>query len=204
MTHAGLSNSEYMDAMLFGPMDQGTANYFQEKVQALQTYIPESFQHVYHDLRDTVNRYTSLDLQDAARAVVSHVGNMWKGDYIRPLVEVSDIQAAPPVMRRWIMAQPDIRELYHKQECSGYDEDYIDVQPGVVGEDHDDYLRVVGGMVIDNEDGGYDCMLYNHTMEEEVQLTHDEKSEILTTWQSVAYATKQRSLDPTSKYGQKF
>ena len=51
------------------------------------------------------------------------------------------------------MAQPDIRSLYHKGHCDGYSDTYVDMEPGLVGEQHYDYRRVMDGVVEETETG---------------------------------------------------
>lgn len=66
---------------------------------------------------------------------------------------IAEIQAAKPIMQRFIMTEPTIRNLYHKQLCDGYSDSYVDTEPGKIGEAHYDYRRVMNGIITDFYEG---------------------------------------------------
>lgn len=196
-----LSSSNYFDAMLYGARDNEVSDYFMQKVDTLQQIIPEQYQTLYNDIRENATFINSDYMKDVTSSLLSHVGSMWKGDGIRPLTKVADMQAAPPSMRRWIMAEPTIRKAYHAQECDGYSNSYIDMEPNSIGEDHSDYRKVRHG-IIHVEENEEVCSVYHSDMfdDDYAELTIGNKVDIMTTWDMVKNEYQKGRLDPTSSW----
>lgn len=135
-----------------------------------------------------------------ARAILNQVTNLWGKDCIQPLETVTQVQNAPYSMRKYIMAEPTIRRLYHEGRCEGYGSSYVDQQPGVVGEDHLDYQKVDHGYVHLDEDGGWHSNTYSNNFldHEEEDLTFDQQDHIRSVWDIVRNAVYYE-VDPTSK-----
>jgi hypothetical protein len=108
------------------------------------------------------------------------------------------MQQAPVVMQRWIMAEPTVRTLYHKQECDGFSDTYKDMSPGIVGEQHYDYRRVMDGVI--QEDGDSWCAKFymDDLVEGDTPLIFRDKMDILSTWERVTMYIAAGDEDPTS------
>lgn len=134
-----------------------------------------------------------------ARALLRQVGSMWGKDCIQQLDTVTQVQNAPYAMRRFIMAEPTIRRLYHQQRCEGYGSSYVDRQPGVVGDDHLDYQKVNNGWM-HVEDDKWHATTYSNDYpdDQDQELTLDEQDDIRSAWDIVRNAVY-FEVDPTSK-----
>lgn len=146
-------------------------------------------------------------LENRARSLYRSFKNLLHPNAIIPLTTVTEIQAAKPIMQRYMMAQPDVRELYHQQKCDGYSDSYVDLEPGKVGRNHYDYRRVMEGIIEECiDDNGYktwSATVYDEDLEgEDRHLTFIEKVDILNSWDIMKDAISQ-SIDPTDIFGGK-
>ena len=58
-------------------------------------------------------------------------------------------------MKRYIMANPHVREAYQEQRIAGYDGTYKDPFADDTIENHYDYRRVMNGVVVDSVEHDY-------------------------------------------------
>lgn len=156
---------------------------------------------------DLHRAYNDGSIEQAARKVMRSVKSLMHPNMICPLKTVSDIRAAKPVMQRYIMAQPNIRALYHRQLCDGYSDSYIDLQPGVIGEEHYDYRRVmehVVQVVPGEKEGDEERIMIQHFIEDldpnDRKLDVAEQHIILDIWEMLDNAIANRD-DPTDIFG---
>ena len=146
-------------------------------------------------------------LSRMARSIVRNLSGISHPNSIQPLKTISDIQGAKPVMQRYIMALPELRRLYHKQCCDGYSDSYVDHEPGLVGEAHYDYRRVMNAMVVDvvKPDGTetWQSVMYPDDLEEgDRELDIDEQDCVLMSW-TVAKEAIAKKIDPTDVFNGK-
>lgn len=147
-------------------IDDATAVSFSQASSETMAYIENSMSNfmanasrVSADIRDKVfGEYEKFKQQEFGRAAVAlrhKVSNFLKGDTIRILPTVGDIQQAPDRMIRFIMADTTLREMYHAGRIEGYGDRYTDVYPTLNGEHSYDYRRIMDGAVVTetNEDG---------------------------------------------------
>jgi hypothetical protein len=105
-------------------------------------------------------------------------------------------------MQRWVMANPMVRELYHKQRCDGYSSTYTDVSPGDIKENHYDYRRTTDGVMLETTEGDYVTKWYiEELLPSDRHLTNSEKIDIINTWTVVNNALMMKELDPTCNNG---
>lgn len=146
--------------------------------------------------------YGDGTLDRAVRRVTRTVKTLLHPNMIIPLSTVGQIQSCQPVMQRYVMAQPNLRTLYHKQLVDGFSDSYHDYEPGMVGEDHYDYRRVMQNVVrteIDPETEE-ERMVFTRYLEDlredDRELTSDEQFIILDVWDVAKYALSQK-IDPS-------
>ncbi len=146
--------------------------------------------------------YNDGSIERAARRVARTVKSLLHPNAIIALDTVREIQAAKPIMQRYIMANPNIRQLYLKQLCDGYSDTYVDHHPGHIGAEHYDYRRVMDKVVrveLD-ENGVEDRLVWSHYLEDlqpgDRELEDEEKFTILRIWDIVDGALDAR-VDPT-------
>lgn len=136
-----------------------------------------------------------------AKAAARSMAHQWQEDRIRLLPDVGALQQAPLMMRPYLMAEPYMRDLYHHDQADGYSDTYVDPQPGVIGEGHYEYRRVMNGMVVMNDDGGWHYDEWNEDLEEgDRELYFVEQVDVLRSWSVMAEQAVNGGDDPTSKY----
>ena len=91
--------------------------------------------------------------------------------------------------------------LYHNQQCDGFAETYLDVEPTRIKDTHYDYQLVMDGMpqYQINMDDPYFTNHYGIDVKDNDRLlTLSEKRDILNTWAATDYFIAMQKEDPTS------
>jgi hypothetical protein len=187
-------------AMLYGDVHPGTQRFFEsQRGQGLRDLT----QTAVNFMKDATDRFGFM-ATEATRNLIRNVRRKaswaWHGDFIRPLSTMQDLQLAPPRMIRYLMAEPTARRMYHNHQIAGYDEDYVDPQPGVIGEGHYEYRQVMDGILeVDEETGNYIATNWlDDTLEDESPLEFSEQLDILESWGQLTRRLEERLKDPTS------
>lgn len=135
-----------------------------------------------------------------ARAARRRVASLWGSDEIQHLSEVWQVQNAPLKMREYVMAEPTYRQMYINQQCSGYEGEWVDRDPGKVGEDHRVYREVMDGIVEFDEDGNWTAASYSDSFSDHHDdLELEDQEMILATWETTRAAIR-AGVDPGCKY----
>lgn len=196
----------FSDAMFAAP-HPSTLQFLQQQIQA-PTMVLEQFRDTFMNAAqsayDAFHGSTAMRL---ARAALRGVENYWQANVILPLTTIGQLQHATPVMQRWVMAEPLVRERYFQQRVDGYQESYINVHGNAIGEDHYDYRRVMNGVVVFNEapaeiedHSWHATTWYEDLLPEDRELSIEEQDDILTTWQAVRDQILRGKEDPTSRW----
>lgn len=192
--------------MLIYP-DQNPFNqqFLQDQLTNFQSSLTEAGRQFMTGAKDVYDRIHNSQAMQMAKAVVRQVGAFFNPDLIVPLDGILPLQQASTTMQRWVMAEPTIRSLYHKQLVDGYSDTYVDMEPDRIGKDHYDYRRVMTGVVQEEKDGvEYDwvvTMYPDDLIEGDRDLTSLEKNDVLNTWEILKLYAEARKEDPTNPYG---
>lgn len=155
--------------------------------------------------QQTFERVMSADVIRSVAVAARRAATFWQRDDIRPLRTLEELQNAPNKMVRWVMANPELRSLYHRQQIDGYSERYFDREPGRVGEAHYDYRRVMDGVaVVDDEADSWQIKLYGDSDDPNDELTPQQKSDIGVSWEASLAHLRSKREDTTSKWGALF
>jgi uncharacterized protein YbaA (DUF1428 family) len=198
-------NTAY-NALIYGNQPHvGTMQYLQNQVSNISTTLTDAGKSFMSNTAELWDKFHGSAAIQSAAAALRRVGSIFQANIISPLFEIGSIQNAPLIMQRYIMAQPDIREAFHKQRIDGYSNDYVDMHPGVIGEDHYDYRRVMNGVIqIDNETGEEKTVHYlDDSIGDDKDLRLDEQVDIMSTWDIVSSLMKYGERDPTDTYNGK-
>lgn len=201
VVHAG--DVRAFDAILFPEQSPQTSFYIQNQLNAFSqtlTDIGRQFVETSKAIYDKINDSNAIRL---AKAAVRMAKGMFHPNMIIPLETIEDIRAAQPMMQRYIMAEPTLREQYHKQLVDGFSDTYADVEPGRIGEAHYDYRRVMDGIIVDEVDAdGEEGWVAHHYFDElrgdDRDLDLVEQTAILRTWDVIrmALAAEKDPSDP--------
>lgn len=173
--------------------------YLEQTSQSAMQNLTAATQQLVSKAGDVFQRVTYSDAMRKARAVMREASVSGSLNTVKELQTMAELQHARPGMQRYIMADPVVRELYHKGGCSGYEGSYVDNAPDQSGVDHYDYRRVTNGMWIEEEKTGTVSMsaFYEDTGEDE-ELDVNQQMDIMRTWDHARAALKRGKEDPTS------
>jgi hypothetical protein len=182
-------NKEYLQSQL---------NNFSSSINDVGKKFMESSRAIY----DKINDSNAIRM---AKAALRMAKGIWHPNRIVALESLDSIRSAQPIMQRYIMAEPTIRECYFKQRCDGYSDTYVDLEPSKISDDHYDYRRVMDSLIIDsvNEDGEYEWLSRNYgedLIPGDRELNFEEKTDILSTWDIIKMYVE-AGTDPTNIFG---
>ena len=183
-------------ALVFGPQNQGNQSFFDSQVASVVNAgneFGQAFANRVLEIRETFNNSAAVQL---AKAALNRTRGIFSPNVVKTLTEVTDMQNAKSLMQRWMMANPEVRTLYHQQRCDGFSDSYVDMHPGKIGEAHYDFRRVMDGMVQETEDGFFIDMYAEQILPEDEDFDFDEQKAVLRTWLSLEHAIVLAHQDP--------
>jgi hypothetical protein len=179
----GYGSADAWCAAVYGQNSANALNFLQEQYQRIGGYATEAARNFYESSKKAFNHFNGTQAMQYARKVLGELNMASEAKYIIEMTTLKDFQTCSVTMQRWVMACPDIRELYHKQRCDGYSSTYQDLHPGKIGEDHYDYRRAVNGLAEFKEDGGYEAVIYSEELhDDDRELDFGEQLAIRHTW----------------------
>ena len=190
--------------LIYGEKDPGTLNYLENQFTKFSNVLSDAGHAFFSNAKSVYDSFNSSEALRLARAAVRKVGSLFRPDAIRSILELGDMQTAPLTMQRFIMAEPTVRQMYHEQRIDGYSDSYVDMDPGVTGENHYDYRRVMDGIVQTTDDGDEFVTWYIDDLRDgDRTLDITEKVDIMNTWDIVKDLLLNGDRDPTSVWGNK-
>jgi hypothetical protein len=190
------------DYLMFPEQTGIDNNYLQQQFSGLSNIVDDVSQKFINTAKSLYDRANNSDLVRSAKAAIMSAKNIFHPNVIYHLDNLEQLMSARVGNQRFIMAYPELREIYHEQKCDGYSDTYVDMEPNKIGKDHYDFRRVMTGVVVDTEDGWVVNTYYEDLIEGDKELDVNEKVNILLTWDSVYHAIMNKD-DPTNVYGGK-
>lgn len=193
-----------LDYLLYPEQSYATQSYILQQLDNYQNLFHETEQQYMQKARQLYDSIHNSQTARAARAAIRSVKGILRPDVICEMLDLEDVRSAQPVMQRFIMAQPTIRQLYQQQRCDGYHEGYYDAWPNQIKDNHYDYQLVMNGIIQEFTDSdGNDCWkatnYVNDLLPNDRELDFTQKVDILHTWEIVEMAIT-AGLDPTDLY----
>lgn len=195
-----------MNSLLMGEQSESTTNWIHERFSRTRDYLTDAGQQFVNKIRTSYEQMYDPETIRKARAVIRNIKGVFNPNAVTYLSTVKAIQEAKPVMQRYLMANPCIRSLYHKQLCNGFSDSYVDHEPGKIGEAHYDYRRVMANIVQETETKDEETGEVNHSwsvvsyaedlVEGDRNLHIDEQMDIVSCWQLMKMAIDLKR-DPT-------
>jgi len=188
------------NAVVYGDQNPANLNYFQRQIESVSNTLTSVGQQFFADIDALREKYNGAEALRLMKAATRAAKSLFKPNKIQSIFDIGEMQHAPMVMQRWVMANPMVREVYHKQGCDGYSDTYKDMYPGMIGENHYDYRRVMDGVIREDGDEWYAKFYMDELVEGDRELSHDDKVDILSTWDIAEMFIKAGKEDPTSAY----
>lgn len=189
-------------ALAYGRPDMLTMNWCRQQEQQHLMMLDPMVRANYENMAGTV--LGAIDYESIAnmsRALRNQSDGVWLTNDIIQLTTIGEMQNPPPVMVDWIMANPDVRERYHNQQIAGYDEYYVDHDPGFIGYEHYHYRRVKNGIFEENPQGEMVAVEWFDDLRKPTDdLLFGEQLVIMNVWDEMSKILSEGNIDPTSRF----
>lgn len=198
---AGLRYITSEDASLtFGSASQQALNFMQSSLARFQEAVIPQAQYLaasaYAKYDDLTKGETYRRIESIKNAIVSIV----QTDTIRYLSTAGEIQFAPDSQVRFIMACPEVRQLYQDGRIDGYGDRYTDFNPGTIAATHYDYRVTTANIIMPtvvDEVQKYFVSDYTESRIEETPIGFSSKVSNIRTWNAIVRALEE-DIDVTS------
>jgi len=198
-----LGAGESWEAVVYGEVPKASIDFLARQYESYSAPLTDFGRKFFDNSKKAFSMFHSSEAMALARKALSRLDADFQTDHVMLFTKLSHFQRARAPMQRWIMANPKIRTMYHRQQCSGYQDSYHDHEPGLVGKDHFDYRRVVDGvMFFDDDRRAYYETHDEPGIEEHDRLKPDEQDTILLSWGKAEYLLAMGLEDPTSAEGE--
>lgn len=145
---------------IFGDNSRELGNYLQNQLHRFKDMAVGAGNRIYDSVQQSFqNVATSLERFQLRRELNEH-GVTQVDNYFEPLTSLEKLKTANVTMQRWVMAHPEVKQLYLDQNCVGYEGSYTNISGDGVGENDYDYRLATNGIVFGTEDGGYEVTDY--------------------------------------------
>ena len=183
--NAGAAGTSAFDYLLYPDQNPATSAYLQQQLSNFGNTVTDIGRQFLEQTRVVYDRVNDSSVVRAARSALRSAKGMFHPNTIIPLDTLDELRNAQPIMQRYIMAEPTIRDIYHRQLCDGFYPTYQDMEPTKVGDDHYDYRRVMDGMIVETDEGWKATNYYEDLLIDDRDLTFQEKSYIISTWDMI-------------------
>lgn len=193
------NNLEAFNQLLFQNQHPSHQSYFQEQVNRFSNTLSQVGRDFMEAGKAIYEKIHDSSVIRAAQAALRMVKAVRHPDAIWAMTDIDEIRAAKPVMARWMMAMPELRELYHLGLAAGYGDNYVDHEPGKVGKAHQDYRILMNGVAVE-DDGHAVVRHYIDPIPDSEYLTSTQQFDILRS-HDVARMFMQEKVDPSDVFG---
>ena len=184
------------NALVYQQPSANVMEYLQGTISNASTQLGDAGNDFVAMSNSSFNKYNSDQVIMAAKSIASQVDSHINPDVIISYNE-SNIYNATPVMRSYIMLQPDLFELNKSQQCSAFDNLYYDEDPTAkTVEDHSAYNRVMDGILTFDKNGDGNICSYSDGSDNE-DLHFIDQLSIINTWNTVTNLIA-TGMDPSS------
>lgn len=192
---------DLMDIAAGGFLDSGTMGWMHERTQNLMSTVSATTASWFNKAKSFYQTITEVDANQALRNLTAKVDQSWKGNNVHLCHNLQQVQSANPVLQRYLMAEPQLRQLYLDQSCEGFAGSYINFQGDAIGVNQYDYRRVTDGMLMVKEDHVQWNDFYEQIPDNDKELELYEKADMIRNWNLVNIALDAGEMDPSSPIG---
>lgn len=180
--------------LLYGKATPGRYEIIQNSIANARERLGCVGQEFLNKVQSTYETIRHNATMTTAKMLTSHYDSGIHGDNIY-VVNKANLPDISYKMQQYIMANPTLNRLANDNMCYGFTDTYYDPEQGIIGEERDDYNRVVTGTVrFDTKSKGY-YNTYSSSSEEE-PLHPVERANILESWDN-ALELLSNGIDPT-------
>ncbi len=186
-----------LDMMMYGERSQSMSSYLASQMQNIVPTFNEFSQRVYSAMQNSYNWLTNQMVQYGLKSELQTAGLTHLDNYYQPLYTFEAIQNANLTMQRWVIAHPEVKQLYVDQNIDGYSDSYQNIWGNGVKENDYNYRRVMSGVPVDTDDG-YQINWYLEDLHPgDKELDEFERQQVLKTWNAVDWLLETCQFDFT-------
>lgn len=188
-----------LDYAIYGDNSQTISNYLVQQMQALPQAFNGFASRIYNAMMTSYNYVNDAMTKHHLIGTLQQKGIQVIDNYIQPLVSMEALQNANPTMQRWVMAHPELRQLYLKQNIDGYSDTYRNIFGKGVGESDYNYRRIMDGVLQDDGKESWFKHYHEELLPGDRRLDHVEKSSILATHDYITAMLLSSNIDFTCR-----
>lgn len=206
--------------LVYPEQSSSIQQYIQHQLQTFSSQVSgavNSYAQTFVDrAKELYGQYNNSAVIQAARATLRAASAVFHPNSIVMFDSIESLQAASPLMQRYLMADPVVRQYYFDQRIDGYSDTYKNLHGKVSGDQHYDFRRVTDGVVFteqeyaelhgkdyDENDSQYGWISVSYSEDMlggDRELKTFEQHDILSDWQ-LQRAFLKKLQDPTNPYG---
>lgn len=206
--------------LVYPEQSSSIQQYIQHQLQTFSSQVSgavNSYAQTFVDrAKELYDQYNNSAVIQAARATLRAASAVFHPNSIVMFDSLESLQAASPLMQRYLMADPVVRQYYFDQRIDGYSDTYKNLHGKVSGDQHYDFRRVTDGVVFteqeyaelhgkdyDENDSQYGWISVSYSEDMlggDRELKTFEQHDILSDWQ-LQRAFLKKLQDPTNPYG---
>ena len=201
MAQVVIGGSETFDALLYPDQHPNVERYIQNQFNMYKP-INDIGKQFLVNAKNAYQMMTSAEVKRKINAAINQTKSIFKPNRIYQLETLEEFQNPPPVMVKYLMANPIIKEIYNESRCQGYGSEFYDVSNGGIKEEDYVWRQVNSGILNDNEIGWSVNYYVDDLLDGDEVLTSEQKTDILTSWELMDLHVNQKD-DPTDPLGDK-
>ena len=206
--------------LVYPEQSSSIQHYIQNQIQSFSSQVSGAVntyaQSFVDRAKQLYEQYNNSAVIQAARATLRAASAVFHPNTIVAFDNIEGLQAASPMMQRYLMADPVVRQYYFEQRIDGYADTYRNIHGKVVGDQHYDFRRVTNNVVFTEqeyaelhgkeytqEEAQYGWISVSHSedlLEGDRELKTYEQHDILGDWQ-LQRAYLKSLQDPTNPFG---
>jgi len=187
-----------LDLMLYGNNSSKLSNYIAAQMEQIRpTLFNEFSNRIMHSLQASYSFVNDKLTQYGLINQLSNQGLKVIDNYYEALMDFNALQNANMTMQRWVLSEPNLRQLYLDQNIDGYSESYTNVFGKDVGEQDYNYRRVMDGVIQDVGNGFVIKNYIEDLLPGDRELEHFEKMAILDTHDAIKHILNTCKFDFT-------
>ena len=184
---------------IFGDNSRELGGYLQNQLHRLKDLAVGAGNRIYDSIQNSFNSVTDSMQRFQIRRELNNQGVKQVDNYFEPLTSLEKLRSANVTMQRWVMAHPTVKKLYLDQNCAGYPGSYNNISGNSYGEEDYDYRRIMDGIVVGTDDGGYEVNnYYENLMPGDRDLDFEEQLCAIDTHEFITELMKHKNYDFTA------
>lgn len=192
------------DSLLYGEDNQYVKSYLDQQISNISQLYGQAGTRIIDRTQQLYDIVNTSRVKEIGRRALDLAAGMFRPNNIYECKTSHEVMTARPVMQKWIMANPKVRDLYNQGQCCGYGETYQPLLKEASGSSDVYYRRTMSGIISDSEEGPMATIYVEDGRIDEVipELIFRDQFSILKSWR-IAELMMNEGNDPTDPYGGK-